>query len=92
MKISLRMFGQFRHQFGGERELEVSPGMTPREVLEVLVEGSADGRFALFDEEGQIRSHIMLMVNRERIAREAHGTVILHEADELAVLPPVAGG
>lgn len=92
MKVTVRMFGRFKDQFGDRKEVSVTEGITPVAALADVLKASPDGYTAIFDDRDQIRPHIILMVNRKRIAHAECATISLHDGDELAVLPPVAGG
>lgn len=92
MKIHVRMFGRFKHPFGDWREVDVPEGNTPLDVLKEVVATNPEGYMAIFDDQNRIRNHIILMVNRKRISLADCSAVILHDTDELALLPPVAGG
>jgi molybdopterin converting factor small subunit len=92
MKIYIRMFGRFKHQLWERKEVEVKEGVTPVEVLRKMITVHSEGYSAIFDEQDRIRNHIILMINQKRISHANSASVLLKEADELAVLPPVAGG
>ncbi len=92
MKIHVRMFGRFKHQFGDWREVEVSDSATPLDVLKEVVATNPEGYLAIFDDQDRIRNHIILMVNRKRIFPADYISLLLDDTDELALLPPVAGG
>ncbi|OPX70748.1 MAG: ThiS family protein [Methanoregulaceae archaeon PtaB.Bin108] len=92
MKITVRMFGRFKQQFWDRKEVSVSEGATVMVALEEVISAFQEGRTTLFDDKGQVRNHIILMVNQKRISHAECGSVVLHDGDELAVLPPVAGG
>ncbi len=86
------MFGRFRHQFWETKDLEFPDTVTPLNVLKAVAGTNPGGQEALFDDRDRIRNHIVLMVNRKRIREADIGSILLQESDELAVLPPVAGG
>jgi molybdopterin converting factor small subunit len=86
------MFGRFRQQFWDRKEVDVHDDVTPSDVLQETIPLHSEGYSAIFDEQDQIRNHIILMVNKKRITHADTETVLLCEADEIAVLPPVAGG
>ncbi len=92
MKIQVRMFGKFKQLFGDGKEVEVSAGITPLDALERVVARESPLYSQIFDDGGKIRSYIVLMVNRKRISPAKFSLASLNEGDELAVLPPVAGG
>lgn len=92
MNISVRMFGRFRQQFWDRKEVSVTEGASVLVAVREVIGALPDGETTIFDDQGNMRSHIILMVNQKRIAHADCSTIILHEGDELAVLPPVAGG
>ena len=92
MNIYVRMFGRFRQQFWDRKEVSVTEGVSVLVAVKEVIDALPDGGITLFDDKGNVRSHIILMVNQKRIAHADCNTTILHEGDELAVLPPVAGG
>jgi sulfur-carrier protein len=72
---------------GGNRELELE-GSTVAEVLKALEREHPDVRGWILDEQGSIREHINVFVNRD-YGRE--DTPVGH-ADRLHVLPAISGG
>ncbi len=72
---------------GGNRELELE-GSTVAEVLKALEQRHPDIRGWILDEQGQIREHINVFVNKEH-GRE--DTAVL-DSDRLHVLPAISGG
>lgn len=92
MNIRMRAFAQFGELFGQETSLEVAENSTIPEALVAFCDGSEEKREALFDESGAIRQYIILVRNRVRVERDEFPVLHLGEGDELALLPPVAGG
>jgi molybdopterin converting factor small subunit len=92
MKIQVRMFGRFKQQFGDLREVEVPDGGTPLDVIKEVVATNSEEYRAIFDDQDRIRNHLVLMVNRKRISPSDYISIYLHDTDEVALLPPVAGG
>jgi molybdopterin converting factor small subunit len=92
MNIRMRAFAQFGELFGAETSLEVSENSTIPETLHRFCDGSEEKRQALFDENGAIHPYIILVRNRVRVERDELEVLRLGEGDELALLPPVAGG
>lgn len=92
MKVMIRTFGHLKQKFGESREIEVDSGGTPGNILRSILFPDRDGYSAIFDDQGTLRTHIVLMVNRKRISPADIEQIALHDGDELAVLPPVAGG
>lgn len=81
INVKLLLFAQFREALGGkERTLEIKPGATPRDVLGRI----ADANPRLAGLKGVVR----FLVNGEFVS----GDEPLGDGDELAFVPPVAGG
>ncbi|OPX73134.1 MAG: ThiS family protein [Methanoregulaceae archaeon PtaB.Bin152] len=92
MKIYIRMFGRFKHQFWETKCLDFPEPVSPLHALKEAISLNLGGYTAFFDEKDRIRNHIVLMVNKKRIQHADAGSILLKDSDELAVLPPVAGG
>ena len=79
--VRLLLFAQFREALdGGERRLELPPGATPRSALRDVIAGHARLE--------ALAPSVRFMVN----GVAADGDRPLSDADELAFIPPVAGG
>jgi molybdopterin converting factor small subunit len=72
---------------GGNRELELS-GSTVAEVLRDLERRHPDVRGWILDEQGRIREHVNVFVNRD-YGRE---DTAVGANDRLHVLPAISGG
>jgi molybdopterin synthase sulfur carrier subunit len=72
---------------GGNRELELD-GSTVAEVLRALERQHPDVRGWILDEQGSIREHINVFVNRD-YGRE---DTPVAASDRLHVLPAISGG
>ena len=81
MRIELLHFASFREAVGRDREIrEVADGTRVRELW-----SSLSGEVALFR---RFAAPPPAAVNREYVPPET----VLHDGDEVAFLPPVAGG
>lgn len=81
MRISVRYFAVVRERLGREDEtLELPEGADVAAAMERLGELRPTVR--------DMRRHLQIAVNQEI----AGGEQVLHEGDELALIPPVAGG
>ena len=92
MLVKVLSFAGFREILGKEREQEIKESATVQELLEVLAQASPRFKEAAFDESGALRDYVLLMINRKRIDPGQDLSRPLHEGDELAVFPPLAGG
>ena len=81
MKIRVKFFAYTREIVGEkETEVEVPKGATLSGVMDVLT--------ACFPALERYRKEINMAINHEY----AEGDTVLHEGDEVALLPPVSGG
>jgi molybdopterin synthase sulfur carrier subunit len=92
MKVHVRAFASFREILGRDLELDVEDGSTVRDLLQRLASSHQALGPALFDDDGDLREYVIIMKNRERIDSSERRSVPLDDGDEVAILPPVAGG
>ena len=92
MLVKVLAFAGLREILGKERELEMREAATVAELLAILASANAAFKEAAFDDSGSLRDYVLLMVNRKRIDPRQDLSRELHEGDELALFPPVAGG
>jgi sulfur-carrier protein len=92
MNVRIKAFARFREIIGSENTIKLEGDASVLDALKSLSAGSEDFRDACFDKEGNVASHVVLMINGKRISGRNRETLVLHDGDELAVFPPVAGG
>jgi molybdopterin synthase sulfur carrier subunit len=92
MKVLVRAFAGFRDVIGENSSYELLDKSDLSALLSLIASQSEESRALLFDNQGQLRGHIIVMVNRKRVPRKAIGNLPLFEGDEVALYPPVAGG
>jgi molybdopterin synthase sulfur carrier subunit len=92
MKVHLKAFASFRDILGKEKDVDVKEGSSLGELLEDLSSKNTKLKDAIFDETGQLRDYVILMKNRKSIEHMEGLNTKLSEGDEVAILPPVAGG
>jgi molybdopterin converting factor subunit 1 len=81
MRVNVKLFAVVRERVGvSELPLEVPPGTTAGDALGRLRES--------YGEIASMLSRCAVAVNRQYVNRDA----VLHDGDELAVIPPVSGG
>ncbi len=61
-------------------------------LLDSLCESHPRMKSATFDESGKVREYVILMKNRKDVDSLEGLETTLSEDDEVAILPPVAGG
>jgi len=92
MIIHVRSFASFRDILGKELSLELKEGSTVKDLLDDLISTRQRLKSAVFDESGKVREYVILMKNRKNIESLGGLDTELAEGDEVAILPPVAGG
>jgi molybdopterin synthase sulfur carrier subunit len=92
MIIRLRAFAQFKELIGNDLLVELKEGMSVMMLLRQLADNKPDVHEAFFDQSGELKEYVILMVNKKRIPRDHTVEYALHNGDEVAVFPPVAGG
>ena len=92
MKIKVMAFASFREILGKELDLDIVGEATAAGVLAILAVGNKRFKETAFEESGQLRDYVQIMINRKRIDPQQDLFTGLHEGDELVIFPPVAGG
>ncbi len=92
MTAKVKFFAQFREFFGTDIAAETTPEVSFRDLIQRIVEKNREGYDAIFDAKGAFRDFVILMKNGERIEGADAAKTIIHDGDEIAVFPPVAGG
>ncbi len=92
MIIHVRSFASFRDILGKELSVELKDGSTVKDLLDDLIATRQRLKSAVFDESGKVREYVILMKNRKNIESLGGLDTELAEGDEVAILPPVAGG
>lgn len=92
MIVRIRAFANFSGILGKELNVEVKEGSTVKELLNDLISSRQRLKSAIFDESGKVRDYVILMKNRKNIESLKGLDTELSEGDEVAILPPVAGG
>ena len=92
MIIHVRSFASFRDILGKELSVELKDGSTVKDLLDDLISTRQRLKSAVFDESGKVREYVILMKNRKNIESLGGLDTELAEGDEVAILPPVAGG
>ena len=92
MLVKVRAFAGFREILGKERELDAKEGSTIADLLNELASYSPRFKESAFDNSGDLCDYVLLMCNKKRIDPLQDLSLEVHEGDELAIFPPVAGG
>jgi sulfur-carrier protein len=92
MIVHIKAFANFRDILGKDLNVEIKDCSTIKDLLDDLISSRQRLQSALFDESGQIKEYVILMKNRKNINSLDGLETKLSEGDEVAILPPVAGG
>ncbi|MCX6672827.1 MAG: MoaD/ThiS family protein [Methanothrix sp.] len=92
MIIHVRAFANFRDILGKNLRVELKDKSTVKELLDGLCVSHQRLKSALFDESGKVREYVILMKNRKDVESIDGLEATLSEGDEVAILPPIAGG
>jgi sulfur-carrier protein len=92
MKIRVKTFAQLKDILGADSSLEYPDGTSMKELLKSLRQKAGESENQLFSREGELHSHLVLMMNGTRIYAEDIGSIKLSEGDEITLFSPVSGG
>ncbi len=92
MIVRVRAFANFKDILGRDLNVGLKDNSTVKDLLDNLSISHQGFRSAIFDESGQVKEYIILMKNRKNIDFLSGLETKLSEGDEVAILPPVAGG
>ena len=76
----------------GELEVVQAAGATITEVLQSLDQAFPGLKERICDEQGQVRRFVNVFVNDEDIRFLEEGATPVKEADEISIVPAIAGG
>lgn len=92
MKVTLHYYGQLRQL--ANRESEVVEIPAPQIMTDLLhaIAGKYDAAFSkiLFNDRQQPSSSVMLLINQEPAPRDP--PPLVHDGDEVSLIPAIAGG
>lgn len=89
-EITIRAFAGLREIFGAEHSVTVPEKTSVLGAVAQFADASSHSD-ELFDA-GKLKSHIILMYNRERIDADDAMEIQVNEGDEIVLYPPVSGG
>ena len=81
IKIKLKIFAFFRQAFGAsEVQYSMREGATAEDLLDEIIRNHPSLENS--------RDHVVITVNKQSVRLDT----VLHDGDEVAILPPVSGG
>jgi sulfur-carrier protein len=90
MKIRIKTFAQIKDILVDDNFLEYPDGTSMRELLISLRKKAGEFEDQLFSSEGELHSHLVLMMNGRRIYKEDIESITLSEGDEIVLFYPVS--
>lgn len=92
MKVTVKLFGEFRQVAGKERvTLDLNPGATCLSALKALVAQEPELQAMVF-QAGQLQDHLHVFLNGQNVVNLQGLATPLHEGDTLTFFPPLSGG
>jgi len=94
IKITVKFFTTLREIVGKKEEQMEFPSPTTVEALLKQLSKSHGKDFVdyVFDELGNVRGHLQVLVNGKSITTMQGFKTKLNNGDQIAILPPVGGG
>ncbi len=92
MKIRVKTCAQIKDILGADSSLEYPDGTSMKELLKSLRQRAGESENQLFSKEGELHSHLVLMMNGTRIYEDDIESITLSEGDEITLFSPVSGG
>ncbi len=92
MIVRVRAFANFKDILGKDLKVNMKEGATVKALIDNLSASHHALRSAIFDDSGQVREYVIIMKNRKNIESLGGLEIGLTDGDEVAILPPVAGG
>ncbi len=94
VNVKVKFFTTLR-EIVGKREEQIQ--LSDPASLEILIEQLSKKYGEEFedyvcDETGKMRGHLQVLINGQSASAEQGMKTLLHEGDEIAILPPVGGG
>jgi len=93
LKLKVRLFANYQGLTGAkEVELDVKPPATVGLMLNALFGKHPNLRSEVLDDAGGLKQFVSILVNGRDARHLMNEDTILHDGDEIALFPPVAGG
>ena len=73
-------------------DVEVSPDATVRQVINTIVELQGDELKRLIMQDKDISGNLIVMLNKKDVETLGGIDIVVHDGDEIAILPHVQGG
>ena len=91
MIVFITVLGNLKDHFPEKAEISIQEKDTLKAVL-LEFSKKHNGKTLLFDADENIRRHLVIQVNKKRIAVSNANDLELKDKDEILLYPPVSGG
>ena len=93
LKVKFKSFGTVRRLLKEKTiEIEVSQDATVRQVINAVVELRGDELRKLIMQDKAISGNLIVMLNKKDVETLGGIDIVVHDGDEIAILPHVQGG
>jgi molybdopterin converting factor small subunit len=93
LKVKFKSFGPVRRLLREKIiDVEVFPDATVRQVITRVVELQGDELRKLIMQDKDISGNLIVMLNKKDVVTLGGIDIVVHDGDEIAILPHVQGG
>jgi sulfur-carrier protein len=92
MKVTVKAFAGLRDVLGKEREVEIQPGESVRELLSALAGAFSGLHDLMFERNGHVKPQNMVLINGRNIVFLQGLDTVLEAGDVLDLFPAAGGG
>lgn len=92
MTAKIRFFARFRELLGTDIIVDVPADKSILALVKHIAQKNPEGYDAIFDEHDAFKEFVIVMQNGKRLENTDAATANVHDGDEIAIFPPVAGG
>jgi molybdopterin synthase sulfur carrier subunit len=91
--MQVKLYASLRQAAGTKMvEVEITDGMTIREILKVVTNQYPTLDKFIWTEQGELSEHAHVFINSENIRRLAGLATVVKPEDHLDIFPPLVGG
>jgi MoaD family protein len=93
LKVKFKSFGSVRRLLKDKIiDVEVPTGSTVRQVVNHVVEMGGEELQKLIMHNGEISGNLIVLLNKKDVETLGGIDIVVHDGDEVAILPHVQGG
>lgn len=92
MKVSISVFGTHKDICENKIEIVMPDAATLKDLITEFSSKYMQNTELFFDQDGSLRRHLIIQVNKKRVMVSKVSEYELAEGDEVTIYPPVSGG